>query len=173
MIEPLRPYRRLVREPAVHLVGDRKRGEELTSGGAGVLCRCEHGREVVARVARLAGGEVRVVEVEVADERSVVERRAVGRRPAASDERAEGAAAEVLQADVLQRGGARVTGVLWIESPWNLEDADQVSAMADAIGSTVRRPAVMRAEASVCAWIMKPASAGLALAGSSSTVSSA
>jgi hypothetical protein len=49
--------------------------------------------------------------------------------------------------DALQQGGARVTGVLWIESPWNLEDDDQVSAMADAIGSTLRRPPALRAEA--------------------------
>ncbi len=47
----------------------------------------------------------------------------------------------------LQQSGARVTGVLWIESPWNLEDDEQVSAMADAIGSTARRPASLRAEA--------------------------
>jgi hypothetical protein len=49
--------------------------------------------------------------------------------------------------EVLQQGGARVTGVLWIESPWNLEDEEQVSAMAEALGSPLRRPAALRAEA--------------------------
>ena len=81
VVESLRPYRRLVREPALHLVGDGERGQQLPSGGARVLGRREHRREVVARVAGLARREVGVVEVEVANERSVVERGAVGRGP--------------------------------------------------------------------------------------------
>ena len=49
--------------------------------------------------------------------------------------------------DALHLGGATVTGVLWLESSWNLEDAEQVSAMGEAIGSSSRRPATLRAQA--------------------------
>ena len=97
MVEALCSHRRLVREPALHLVGDGERGQQLAAGGIRILGRGEHGREVVARVAGLAGGEVGVVEIEVADERSVVERGTVGGTPAAADQRAERAAAEVVE----------------------------------------------------------------------------
>ena len=105
VVEPLRPHRRLVGEPALHLVGDRECGQQFPAGGVRVLGRREHGREIVARMAGLAGGEVGVVEVEVADERPVVERGTVGGRPAAADQGAERAAAEVVElgADRLDR----------------------------------------------------------------------
>jgi hypothetical protein len=47
----------------------------------------------------------------------------------------------------LQSGGAQVTGVLWLESAWKLENDEQIAAMADAVGSTSRRPTVLRAQA--------------------------
>lgn len=49
--------------------------------------------------------------------------------------------------EMLQQGGATVTGVLWLESSWNLDDGDQVSAMGEAIGSSTRRPAALREQA--------------------------
>jgi hypothetical protein len=49
--------------------------------------------------------------------------------------------------DALSQGGATVTGVLWLEDAWNLDDGDQVNAMAEAIGSESRRPATLRAQA--------------------------
>jgi hypothetical protein len=49
--------------------------------------------------------------------------------------------------EMLQLGGATVTGVLWLERPWNLDDDEQVAALGDAIGSTARRPSVLRAQA--------------------------
>jgi hypothetical protein len=47
----------------------------------------------------------------------------------------------------LRDAGANVTGVLWLEEPWVLEDADQVAALATAIDSGVRRPAALREQA--------------------------
>ena len=59
-------------------------------------------------MAGLAGREVGVVEVEVADERAVVERGAVGRGPAAADQGAERAAAEVVELGADRSDGRRV-----------------------------------------------------------------
>ena len=97
VVEALRAYGCFVGEPALHLVGDRERGQQLAAGGVRVLGGRQHRREVVARVAGLAGREVGVVEVEVADERPVVEGGSVGCRRAAADQRAERIAAEVLE----------------------------------------------------------------------------
>jgi hypothetical protein len=83
-------------KPALHLVGDRKRGQQIAAGASGELGGRQHGGEVVTRMAGLAGCEVGIVEVEVADERPVVEGRTIGRAPAATDERAERRAAELL-----------------------------------------------------------------------------
>ncbi|MET0627774.1 MAG: copper transporter [Acidimicrobiia bacterium] len=47
----------------------------------------------------------------------------------------------------LTSGGANVTGVLWLESPWSLETPEQISSLANAIGSTARRPAALRDQA--------------------------
>ncbi|MET0421329.1 MAG: copper transporter [Acidimicrobiia bacterium] len=49
--------------------------------------------------------------------------------------------------DDLQQAGARATGVLWLESPWKLDDKEQIAALADAIGSSSRRPTVLREQA--------------------------
>ena len=37
--------------------------------------------------------------------------------------------------------------MLWLESPWVLETPEQISALANAIGSTSRRPAALRDQA--------------------------
>jgi hypothetical protein len=68
----------LVAEPALHLIGGGQSGEHVAAGGRRVLSGRKPRREVVARVAGLARGEVGVVEVEIADECAVVEGGAVG-----------------------------------------------------------------------------------------------
>jgi hypothetical protein len=108
VVETLRSHGRLVREPALHLVGDGECGQELPAGGVRVLSRREHGGEIVARVAGLAGREVGVVEVEVADKRPVVEGGTVGGRSAAADQGAERPAAEVRELGADRAGGRRV-----------------------------------------------------------------
>ena len=45
------------------------------------------------------------------------------------------------------QGGAVVTGILWLESPWVLDGDDDVQALGDAIGSPSRRPATLRSQA--------------------------
>jgi hypothetical protein len=52
-----------------------------------------------------------------------------------------------LTSTVLTDAGANVTGVLWLERPWALEDREQISALAEAIGSNSRRPATLRSQA--------------------------
>jgi hypothetical protein len=59
-------------------------------------------------MAGLAGREVGVVEVEVADERPVVERGPVRGRPAAADQGAERAAAEICDLGADRADGRRV-----------------------------------------------------------------
>ncbi len=49
--------------------------------------------------------------------------------------------------DSLQDGGALVTGVLWLEGSWKLDDETQITAMAQAIGSSSRRPTTLRDQA--------------------------
>ena len=49
--------------------------------------------------------------------------------------------------DSLQDGGALVTGVLWLEGPWKLENEQQTTALAQAIGSSSRRATVLREQA--------------------------
>jgi len=49
--------------------------------------------------------------------------------------------------DLLTWGGANVTGILWLESSWTLDDDEQVQAMAEAIGSSSDKPNVLRAQA--------------------------
>ena len=44
-----------------------------------------------------------------------------------------------------QCGGANVTGVLWLEDKWALATDDDVTAMAEALGSSSKRPATLRA----------------------------
>ncbi|MEX1006727.1 MAG: copper transporter [Acidimicrobiia bacterium] len=43
-----------------------------------------------------------------------------------------------------QCGGANVTGVLWLEGKWALANGDDVTAMAEALGSSSKRPATLR-----------------------------
>ena len=96
VIETACAHGRFVREAALHLVRDRERRQQLAPRSARIFGGGEHGSEVVARVTGLAGGEVGVVEVEVADERAVVERGAVRSTAAAADQRAHGPSAEVV-----------------------------------------------------------------------------
>jgi hypothetical protein len=49
--------------------------------------------------------------------------------------------------DSLQDGGALATGVLWLESPWKLDNDRQITALAQAIGSSSRRATVLREQA--------------------------
>ena len=67
-----------VAEPALDLVGDRRRGDPGSAVGAGELAGRHHGRPVVAGVRRLQR-QIRVVAIEVADVHAVGERRPVGR----------------------------------------------------------------------------------------------
>jgi hypothetical protein len=46
-----------------------------------------------------------------------------------------------------QCAGATVTGVLWLEDKWALANADDVAAMAEAVGSSSKRPATLRTTA--------------------------
>ncbi len=46
-----------------------------------------------------------------------------------------------------QCGGGTVAGVLWLENKWALANDDDVAAMAQALGSTSKRPATLRASA--------------------------
>ena len=79
VVEPLCSHRRLLREPDLHLVGDRERAQQRAAVRVGVLRGGEHRRQVVRGMAGLARRQEGVVEVEVADERAVVERRPIGR----------------------------------------------------------------------------------------------
>ena len=47
----------------------------------------------------------------------------------------------------LRAAGATVTGVLWLESPWALDDDDEVTSLANVIGSSARRPTTLRTQA--------------------------
>ena len=49
--------------------------------------------------------------------------------------------------DAVKCAGGRVNGVLWLEDKWKLDNDADVKAMADALGSTARRPAGLRAAA--------------------------
>jgi Copper transport outer membrane protein, MctB len=49
--------------------------------------------------------------------------------------------------ELLTASGASVTGVLWLESSWNLDDDEQVQEMAEAIGSTSEKPGELREQA--------------------------
>jgi Copper transport outer membrane protein, MctB len=49
--------------------------------------------------------------------------------------------------DAVKCAGGRVNGVLWLEDKWNLANDADIKAMADALGSTARRPATLRAAA--------------------------
>jgi hypothetical protein len=97
VVEPAGAHRRGLGEPALHLVGDRERGEQCGPVAVAVLPAGEHGGQVVAGVAGLAGGEVAVVEVEVADQEPVVERGPVGRRAAPPEHRAPRVPADVVE----------------------------------------------------------------------------
>jgi hypothetical protein len=85
VVESPRAHWRLVREPTLHLVGHGERAQQFPPGSVSVFGRRKHGREVVARVAGLARGEIGIVEVEVANECAVVEGGAVGGGFAAAD----------------------------------------------------------------------------------------
>ncbi|HEX3456118.1 MAG TPA: copper transporter, partial [Gaiellaceae bacterium] len=52
-----------------------------------------------------------------------------------------------LTSAALRNAGANVTGVLWLESPWKLEDKGDVTALAGAIGSSSRKPTTLRTQA--------------------------
>src|SRR5207302_2343551 len=67
VIDAVRPQAGGIAEPALHLVGEDRGGDEVTAAGPDRLPDGEHRGEVVARVGRLFR-QVRVVEVEVADE---------------------------------------------------------------------------------------------------------
>src|SRR6185312_6524427 len=97
-------------------------GQQLLPGGMRVVRRREYGREIVARVARLAGGEVGVVEVEVADERTVVERSTVGGSTAAADQCTERTSAEIVQLRADRADGWSVEGAK--SAAQRIEDAD-------------------------------------------------
>jgi hypothetical protein len=49
--------------------------------------------------------------------------------------------------DAVKCAGGRVNGVLWLEDKWKLANDEDAKAMADALGSTARRPATLRTAA--------------------------
>ena len=51
------------------------------------------------------------------------------------------------QVALLQTAGARVAGILWLESAWNLADKASADALRTATGSTTRNDRTLRAEA--------------------------
>ena len=97
MIEAPGSHRRLVGESALHVIGDGEGDEQLATGGVCVFGRGKYRGKVVARMAGLAGGEVGVVEVEVANERPVVEGGAVGRSLTVADQRAARVSTKVFE----------------------------------------------------------------------------
>ena len=101
---------RHVAQPALHLVGQGERGEEVATRRAGIFRGGEHGPEVVARVTGLALREVAVVEVEVAHERRVVEGRPIWCGVAATDQRARAGAIEFLHLSAHQLNGLALEG---------------------------------------------------------------
>jgi hypothetical protein len=94
LVEALCAHGRHLAEAVLDLVGDRQGGEKRVPVGLRVLGCRQHRREVVARVAGLARGEIGVVEVQVAHERAVVERGAVRRSLSTADQRRQWLSAE-------------------------------------------------------------------------------
>jgi hypothetical protein len=96
VVEALRAHGRHLAEAVLDLVRDRQGGEKRVPVGVRVLGCRQHRREVVARVAGLVRGEIRVVEVQVAHERAVVERGAVRRCLSTADQRRQWLSAELV-----------------------------------------------------------------------------
>lgn len=51
------------------------------------------------------------------------------------------------QVELLQTAGARVGGILWLESAWNLADTGSADALRTATGATTRNERTLRADA--------------------------
>ena len=96
MVESLLGDWRQLHEPALDLIGDCQRGQEVAAVGVRVLGRGEDAGEIVRRMARFASRHEVVHEVEVADESGVVARRAIGRRLAAGNQRRSAAGPEIV-----------------------------------------------------------------------------
>jgi len=83
-------------EPALDLVGNGQGNKEITAAAVRVLGRRQHRCEVVARVAGFAGGEIRIVEIQVADRGSVEEGSSIGGCMPAAQKCAQRLAAHVI-----------------------------------------------------------------------------
>ncbi len=91
VIDALLAETRGVAETALDLVGQHRGGDEIRPGGVDRVADGEDGREVVARMGRLQR-QVRIVEVEIADQETVDERRPFGTAAAAAEETGAGIA---------------------------------------------------------------------------------
>ena len=77
---------RLVTNAAKHFVREYGRGDHLPAASPHDFRRGQYCRDTVARMARLAGAGVTVVEIEKADHRAVGERRKIGTRALAAED---------------------------------------------------------------------------------------
>ena len=89
VVETFVPHGRHVAQAALHLVSDGERGQEVPAGLRRRIRRRPGRRPVVAGMARLARGQVAVVEIEVANQRAVVEGCAVRSRLPPADQAAQ------------------------------------------------------------------------------------
>ncbi len=122
VVETGRPNRGFVAQAALHLIGHGERHQQIAPAPVGVLAGGQHGRQVVARVARLPFGQVAVVVIEVPDERAVVERCVVWRGPTAADQCANAAGVEFRDLVVHELHGLAAHGP--DRTPQRVEHAD-------------------------------------------------
>ncbi len=108
VVEPPGPHGGHIGKPTLHLVGHRQRRQQGAPVPARIFGGGQHRPQVVAGVAGLAGGDVAVVEVEVADQSAVVEGRAVGRARAPAHQSAARCASELLHVGADQPNGLAV-----------------------------------------------------------------
>lgn len=97
MIEPACHDGNLSAEPALDLVGDRKREQEVGPAGAGVFGHRQDRAEVVGGMAQPTDGQIRVKQVGVAHQHRVEERGLIHRYPTAADQSRGGGTAELVR----------------------------------------------------------------------------
>jgi hypothetical protein len=96
MVKTSGPHGCNITETALHLVGRRQGGQEVSPATIGVLSSGQYGAQVVTRMTGFALGQVTIVEVEVAHQRAIMERGAIRGCLPASDQGTVFAAAKIL-----------------------------------------------------------------------------
>src|SRR6185437_16205520 len=71
MIEASRPHGGDLTKTALHLIGHRQSGQEISPAAIGVFSSGQYGTQVVTRMAGFALGQITIVEVEVAHQRAI------------------------------------------------------------------------------------------------------